>query len=149
MSPTKDELKSMIDGFYKWNDLAFTIPIKQHKLLYDILEWCGDFDRCNMEAGINWLGEEINNGNCAFAAMSMARERALIRNDTTHSGTAPSTGIYIEDGTTSTGKYEREHFQLLSREEMESPKNDQSRHSSAKTKGGMLPNMTRSLNRVM
>ena len=33
---TKDELKSMIDGFYKRNDLAFTIRIKQRKLLYDM-----------------------------------------------------------------------------------------------------------------
>ena len=43
LSATKDELKSMIDGFYKQDDLAFTIPIKRRKLLYDILEWCGDF----------------------------------------------------------------------------------------------------------
>ena len=35
---------------------------------------------------------------------------------TTHKGTAPSAGIYIEDGTIFTGKYEREHFQLVSRE---------------------------------
>ena len=65
----------------------------------------------------------------------MAREHALVRNDTTHSGTAPSTGIYLEDGTIFTGKYEREHLQLLSREEMESLKNARSRHGSAKTKG--------------
>ena len=38
VSTKKDELKSMIDGFYKQNDLAFTIPIKRRKLLYDILE---------------------------------------------------------------------------------------------------------------
>ena len=69
MSTTKDELKSMIDRFYKRNDLAFTIPIKQHNLLYDILEWCGDFDRRDMEAGINWPDEEIVNGPSAFAAM--------------------------------------------------------------------------------
>ena len=50
---TKDELKSMIDRFYKRNYLAFIIPIKRRKLLYNILEWCGDFDHCNMEAGIN------------------------------------------------------------------------------------------------
>ena len=62
VSTMKDELKSMIDGFYKRNDLAFTIPIKQRKLLYDILEWCGDFDRRNMEAGIKWSDEEIVNG---------------------------------------------------------------------------------------
>ena len=59
VSTTKDELKCMIDGFYKRDDLAFTIPIKQRKLLYDILEWCGDFDRRNMEAGINWSDEDI------------------------------------------------------------------------------------------
>ena len=73
LSTTKDDLKSMIDGFYKRNYLAFTIPIKQRKFLYDILEWCGDFDCHNMEAGINWPGEEITHGHCAFASMSMAR----------------------------------------------------------------------------
>ena len=140
VSTTKDELKSMIDGFYKRNYLAFTIPIKQRKLLYDILEWCGDFERRDMEAGINCPGEEITNGRCNFAALPMARERALIHNDTTHTGTEPYTGIYLEDGTIFTGKYEREHFQLLSREEMKSLKNARSRHSSAKTKGGKLEN---------
>ena len=78
VSTAKDELKSMIDGFYRRNDLAFTIPIKQRKLLYDILEWCGDFDCRDMEAGINWPEEEIVNGPSAFAAMSTARERALV-----------------------------------------------------------------------
>ena len=68
VSTTKDELKSIIDGFYKRDDLAFTIPIKQRKLLYDILE----------EAGINWTYEEIINGTFASAAMSTARERAFI-----------------------------------------------------------------------
>ena len=34
VSTTKDELNSMIDGFYKWNYLAFTIPINRRKLLY-------------------------------------------------------------------------------------------------------------------
>ena len=63
----------MIDGFYKRNDLAFTIPIKRRKLPYDILEWCGDFDCSDMETGINWPGEEITNGHCAFADISMAR----------------------------------------------------------------------------
>ena len=48
VSTTKDELKSMIYGFYKHNDLAFTIPIKRRKLLYDILEWCGDSESHNM-----------------------------------------------------------------------------------------------------
>ena len=47
VSTTKDDIKSMIDSFYKRNDLAFTIPIKRRKLLYDILEWCGDFNRRN------------------------------------------------------------------------------------------------------
>ena len=78
MSTTKDELKSMIDVFYKRNDLAFAIPIKRRKLLYDILEWCGDFDLRDMEAGINWTDEEIVNGPSAFAAMLTARERALV-----------------------------------------------------------------------
>ena len=79
VSTTKDEFKSTIDGFYKHNDLAFTIPNKWRKLLYDILEWCGDFDRRDMEAGINWLDEEIVNGRSAFAAMSIARYRAFVR----------------------------------------------------------------------
>ena len=136
VSTTKDELKSMIDGFYKQNDLAFTIPIKRRKLLYDILEWCGDFDRRDMEAGINCSGEEIINGHCAFADMSTARDLALVHNDTTHTGTAPSAGIYPGEGTTFKGKYERENFQLLSWEEMESLKNACSRHSSADTNGG-------------
>ena len=69
LSTKKDELNSIIDGFYKRNDLAFTIPIKRRKLLYDILEWCGDFDRHSMEAGINWPGEEIINGHSDFTAM--------------------------------------------------------------------------------
>ena len=116
VSTTKNELKSMIDGFYKRNDLAFTIPIKRRKLLYDILEWCVDFDCRDMEEGINCPGEEITNGNFAFAAISMARECSLFRNDTAHTGTAPSTGVYLEEGTAFTGKYECEHFQLLSRE---------------------------------
>ena len=78
VSTTKDELKSMINGFYKRNDLAFTIPIKRRKFLYDILEWCGDFDCRDMEAGINWTDEEIVNGTSSFAAMSTARESALV-----------------------------------------------------------------------
>ena len=135
VSTTKDELKPMIDVFYKHNDLAFTVPIKRHKLLYDILEWCGDFDHRDMKAGINWPGGEITNGHCDFADLSMARERAFVRNDTTHSVMASSTGIYLEDGTIFTGKYESEHFQLLSREEMKSLKNAWSSHSSANTKG--------------
>ena len=57
VSTTKDELKSMIDGFYKHNDLDFTITIKRRKLLYDILEWCGDFNLRDIEAGIKWTDE--------------------------------------------------------------------------------------------
>ena len=49
VSTTKDELKSMIDGFYKLDDLAFTVTINQLKLLYDILEWCSDLDRRDMK----------------------------------------------------------------------------------------------------
>ena len=79
VSTTKDEFKSMIDGLYRQNDLAFTIPIKRRKLLYDILVWCSDFDHRDMEAGINWPGEEINNRHYAFAATSTAREHALVR----------------------------------------------------------------------
>ena len=48
VSTTKDDLNYMIDGFYKQDDLAFIIPIKQWKLLYDILEWCSDFDLQDM-----------------------------------------------------------------------------------------------------
>jgi len=57
---------------------------------------------------------------------------------TTHTGTAPSNGIYLEDSTIFTGKYEREHFQLLSREEMDCLKNARSKHSSTKPKGGNM-----------
>ena len=53
---------------------------------------------------------------------------------TNHTGTASSAGIYLEVGTIFTGKYGREHFQLLSREEMGSLKNARSKHSSATTK---------------
>ena len=42
------------------------------------MEWCGGFDRRYMEAGINLPGEEITNGHSDFAAMSTARERALV-----------------------------------------------------------------------
>ena len=79
VSTTNDDIKSTTDGFYKRNDLAFTIPIKQRKLLYDILEWCGDFYRRNMEAGINWPDEETVNGPSDFVAMSTDRERVLVR----------------------------------------------------------------------
>ena len=64
------------------------------------------------------------------------RNRNVSAMGTTHTGMAPSAGIHIEDGTIFTGKYGCEHFQLLSREEMESLKNARSNHSSAKTKGG-------------
>ena len=57
LSTTKDELRSMIDGFYKRDDLVSIIPIKRRKLLYDILECCGYSDCRDMEAGINWLDE--------------------------------------------------------------------------------------------
>ena len=79
VSTTKDELRYMIDGFYKRDDLTFNIQIKGRKLLYDILEWCGDFNRRDMEAGINWPDEEIVNEPSTFAAMSTARERAFVR----------------------------------------------------------------------
>ena len=69
LSTTKDDLKSMIDEFYKQDDLAFTILIKQHMLLYDILAWCGDFGCRNMEAGLNWSDEDMIDGPSDFAAM--------------------------------------------------------------------------------
>ena len=78
VSTTKDELKSIIRGFYKRDDLAFFLPIKRNKLLYDILEWCGDFDRYDREAGLHWDDGEITNGPSTFAAMSTARECALV-----------------------------------------------------------------------
>ena len=93
----KDELKYMIDSFYKCNDLAFTIPIKRRKLLYDILVWCSDFDHRDMEAGINWPDEEIVNGPSPFAAMSTARERALVRKHLKEKG---------GDDVTSPGKFD-------------------------------------------
>jgi hypothetical protein len=79
LSTTKEEFKSMIDGFYKRNDLGFVIPMKRRKLLYDILEWCGDFDRRGMEVGLNWPGEEIETEDSASYAMAVARERAMVR----------------------------------------------------------------------
>lgn len=79
LSTTKEELKSMIDGFYKRNDLGFVIPIKRRKLLYDMLEWCGDFDRHGMEVGLNWPGEEIESAVDASYTMAVARERAMVR----------------------------------------------------------------------
>ena len=54
---------------------------------------------------------------------------------TTHIVTAPSAGIYVEESTIFTGKHGREHFQLLSRGEMESLKNSRSKNSSSNTKG--------------
>ena len=54
---------------------------------------------------------------------------------TTHTGTAPYAGIYLEDVTIFTVKYGREHFQLLSRKEMGSLNNARSKHSGSKTKG--------------
>ena len=65
-----------------------------------------------------------------------SRNRNVSEMGTTHTGTAPSAGIYIEDGTIFIGKHGLENFQLLSREETESPNNSCSKHSSAKTKGG-------------
>ena len=58
--------------------MDFTIPIKRCKLLYDILEWCSDFDCRDKQAGIKCPDEEIVNGPSAFAAMSTYRERAFI-----------------------------------------------------------------------
>ena len=68
-------------------------------------------------------------------SQQFGRNRNVSAMGTTHTGTSPSAGIYLEDGTIFTRKYEREHFQLLSREEMESLKNSRSKHSGAKTKG--------------
>ena len=69
-------------------------------------------------------------------SQQFVRNRNVSAMGTTHTGTSPSAGIYLEDETIFTGKYEREHFQLLPREETESLKNDRSKHSGAKTKGG-------------
>ena len=68
-------------------------------------------------------------------SQQFGRNRNVSAMGMTYTGTAPSAGIYLEDGTIFTGKYEREHFQLLSGEEMESLKNARSKHSGAKTKG--------------
>ena len=69
-------------------------------------------------------------------SQQFGRNQNVSAMSTTHTGTAPYAGIYLEDGTIFIEKYEREHFQLLSREEMESLKNARSKHSGAKTKGG-------------
>ena len=64
------------------------------------------------------------------------RNRNVSAMGTAHTVTAPSEGIYLEDCTIFTVKYGREHFQLLSRQEMESIMNARSKYSIAKTKGG-------------
>ena len=69
-------------------------------------------------------------------SQQFGRNRYVSAMGTTHTGMAPYVGIYLTDGTIFTGKYGRDNFQLLSREEMDSLKNARSKHSSAKTKGG-------------
>ena len=69
-------------------------------------------------------------------SQQFGRNQKVSAMGTTHTGTETSAGIYIEDGTIFTGKYGREHFQILSREEMESITNACWKHSSANTKGG-------------
>ena len=68
-------------------------------------------------------------------SQQFGRNRNASAMGTTHKGTAPSAGIYLEESNIFTGKYRREHFQILSREEMESLKNSRSKHRSANTKG--------------
>ena len=69
-------------------------------------------------------------------SQQFGRNRKVSAMGTNHTGTTPYAGIYLEDGTIFTVKYGLEHFQLLSREEMESLKNASSKHSSDKTKVG-------------
>ena len=76
---SQEELKSMVDGFYRRTDININIPIKRRKTLYDFCNWCQDFDRRDMDAGLNWPGEEINDEDDATDAMYTARERAVVR----------------------------------------------------------------------
>ena len=69
-------------------------------------------------------------------SQKFGRNQNISAMGTTHTGTAPSAGIYIEDGTIFAGKYGRDHFQIFSREEMESLYNSPSKHGSSNTKGG-------------
>ena len=50
-----------------------------------------------------------------FQSQQFGRNQEISATGTAHTGTAPSAGIYLEDSTIFTGKYGREHFQLLSR----------------------------------
>ena len=79
VSTTQEELKSMVDGFYKRSDVDVTIPMKRRKLLYDVHHWCLDFDRRSMEVALNWPNESINNIDEAFQAMTTARECNTVR----------------------------------------------------------------------
>ena len=53
VSTTQEELKSMVDGFYKRSDVDVTIPMKRRKLLYDVHHWCLDFDRRSMDVALH------------------------------------------------------------------------------------------------
>ena len=53
-----------------------TIPIKRRKLLHDLRNWSGDFDRCGTETATTCPGEEINTEEDAFAAVKLALDQA-------------------------------------------------------------------------
>ena len=69
-----------------------------------------------------------------FQSQQFGSNQNISAMGSTHTGTAPYSGIYLEVGSIFTGKYGNGHFKLLSREEMESLKNARSKHSNANTK---------------
>ena len=79
LSTTHEELDSMLSSFMKRQVDPISIPIKRRKLLHDLRNWSGDFDRRGMETATTWPGEEIEDEDDAFAAMKVARERAASR----------------------------------------------------------------------
>ena len=76
LSTTHEELDSMISGFIKRQNYPIVITIKRWKLLHDLRNWSGDFDRRGTETATTCPGEEINTEEDAFAAVKLALDRA-------------------------------------------------------------------------
>ena len=64
----------MISGFMKRQNYPITIHINRRKLLCDLRNWSGNFDRPGMETANTWPGEEINTEEDSFAAMKLDRD---------------------------------------------------------------------------
>ena len=79
LSTTHEELDSMLSSFMKGQVDPITIPIKRRKLLHNLRNWSGDFDRRGREIATTWPVEEIEDKDDAFAAMKVAIERATYR----------------------------------------------------------------------